>query len=220
MKLLTLPYEEFLRLLKVFAAVTAGIAVVILLARWHLIGDVGWSTAWQPFTASLTLTTFGIGLLANMKWHSPWLARWFRHPTVHGVWLGQLDSNYKTPNGEPLRPIDIVFVIKQTYLSVSIESFTKTQEGASSLEALVCNGKTNATELRYVYELRRHFMGENKFTAGCGDLRLVDSGKRLKGHYWTNSPTQGSIELQLKTRDCSKVDSFEAAERLWLKKAP
>lgn len=86
------------------------------------------------------------------------------------------------------------------------------------MEALVRNG--NATQLRYVYELRRHFMGENRFTAGCGELRLVDSGRRLKGHYWTNSPTQGSIEMQLKTRDCSKVDSFEAAERLWLKKAP
>jgi hypothetical protein len=220
MKLLTLTYEEFLRLLKVFAAVALGFAALFLIARWHLLGAWSWSTAWQPITASLTLTAFVFGVLANMTWDSPRLARWLSHPTVHGVWLGQLNSNYKAPEGGSAQPIDIVFVIKQTYLTVSIESFTKTQDGGSTLEALVRNVKTNTTELRYVFELRRYFKGENRHTAGCGELRLVDSGRRLKGHYWTNSPTQGNIELQLKTRDCSRVESYEAAERLWMKAQP
>ena len=111
-----------------------------------------------------------------------------RRPIVHGVWRGTLRSDFRQSDKAQLE-IPIIFVIRQTYLTISIESFTKSQEGESKLEALIQNGRTEATRLCYVFELRRQYQGENKLTTGSGELRLIDNSTRLRGHYWTNTPT-------------------------------
>lgn len=219
MNLLSLTYAEFERLLKVFATFTVALAGVIVLVRWHFFEAPVWPAVWQGFTAALSTTTIAFGFFARRTWDSPKLAKWLGRPIVHGVWSGDLITNYKSGDGKPLSPIDIVFVIKQTYLSLSIESFTKSQEGESKVEAIVQNAKTDATKLCYIFELRRQYRGENKLTTGSGELRLLESAKRLKGHYWTNSPTQGDLDLRLVSRDCSGVDCFEVAEKKWLKKS-
>jgi hypothetical protein len=132
-------------------------------------------------------------------------------PIVHGVWFGELHTNFKDDNGDAMRPIKIYFAIKQTYLTLAIESFTQSQDGESSVEALLQNTKTQLTRLSYIFELRRQYPGENKLTAGSGELKLVDAGTRLKGHYWTNSPTQGILDLRLVSRHCESVHSYEDA---------
>lgn len=137
-----------------------------------------------------------------------------RRPIVHGVWRGTLRSDYKQ-TGKTLLDIPIVFVIWQTYLTISIESFARFQEGESKLEALIKNGRAEAARLSYVFELRRQYQGENKLTTGAGDLRLINESKNLKGHYWTNSPTFGELQLELLSRECDGVDCFEVAERRW-----
>jgi hypothetical protein len=217
MTLLSLTYAEFERLLKVFAAVTALVACSIFLVRWQLFAASAWSAASQGFAGALSATAIGFGFFAKRTWDSPRLAKWLGRPVVHGVWLGNLGTNYESPKGNTLPPIQIVFVIKQTYLSLSIESFTSSQEGESSVEALIRNAKTDVTRLCYMFELRRRYKGENKLTAGSGELRLLEGGNRLRGHYWTNSHTQGHVDLRLVSRDCRGVDCFEATEGMWLK---
>lgn len=136
---------------------------------------------------------------------------------MHGLWRGSLSTNYIGPDGQSKPPIEIAFIIKQTYLSLSIESFTRGQEGESKVEALLQNNKTDTTKVCYIFELRRQYKGENKLTMGAGELKLLNMGTRLKGHYWTNSPTQGDLELELITRDCADVDCFDMAESKWLR---
>lgn len=215
MTLLSLTYAEFERLLKIFAVLTILLAGVIFLVRWQCFATPLISALWQGFSTALSVTTIGFGLFSKRKWNSPKLAKWLSRPIVHGVWFGTLHTNYQPANGLALPPIQIVFVIRQTYLALSVESYTKSQEGESRVEALMQNTKTNATRLTYIFELRRYYQGENKLTEGAGELRLLENGSRLKGHYWTNSPTQGEVDLQLASRDCEAIDCFEAGLRIW-----
>lgn len=216
MNLLSLTYAEFERLLKGFALLTVALAIAFTFSRWHFFGTSLWSAAWQGSSTAFSATAVAFGFLARRTWDSPRLARWLRRPTVHGVWIGSLDTNFNADRGERLPPIQIVFVIKQTYLTLSIESFTRSQEGESKVEALVQNTKTNAITLWYLFELRRQYRGENKLTTGSGELRLLENPTRLRGHYWTNSPTQGHLDVQLVCRDCRGIDCFEVAEKKWM----
>jgi len=219
MNLLSITYQEFERLLKAFTIVTVLLTVLVALIRWLGLGTPIATAAWQGFTLALSTSTLAFGFFARRTWKSARFAQWLKRPIVHGLWRGTLHTNFRTPDGIALPEIEIAFVIRQTYLTLSIESYTKSQEGESKVEALIQNAKTEATRISYIFELRRQYQGENKLTTGAGELRLLDEGRRLKGHYWTNSPTQGDLELSLVTRDCEKTDCFEAAERIWLSKA-
>ena len=210
---LSLTQSELQRLLKVYFGLVLFVAVLI----YFILAFLGYellTSLWRAISYGLTCVTFLFGVFFKLAWRSPRIAKWMRRPIVHGVWRGTLSSDYKQIDEEPLQ-VPIVFVIRQTYLTISIESFTKFQEGESKLEALIQNGRTEATRLSYVFELRRQYRGENKLTTGAGDLRLINDSNKLKGHYWTNSPTFGEIQLELISRDCEGVDCFEVVEKRW-----
>lgn len=211
---LSLTLTEFQRLLKVFATLTVLAWALIFFIQWHFMGAALFTAGWRSFTAALTIATVAFGVFYKLAWKSPRIARLMGRSMVHGVWQGTLLSDYKTDKNHPLE-VPIFFVIRQTYLTLSLESFTKSQQGESKLEALIRNARTEATRLSYVFELRRQFRGENKLTIGAGELRLQDDNTILSGFYWTNTPTHGELKLKLVSRDCDGVDCYEVAERRW-----
>lgn len=215
MNLLSLTYPELERLLKVFAGVTVVLAALIGLIRWKGFDVSEWTAVWQGFTTALSISTVAFGFFSRMTWTSPRLSKWLGRPIVHGLWRGNLDTSYNAEEGAPPPRIEIAFVVRQTYLSLSIDSFTRNQDGESKVEALLQSSKNETTRIGYIYELSKQYQGKSTRTSGAGELKLLEAGKRLKGLYWTNSPTQGSIELEFVTRDIDGVDSFEAAERTW-----
>jgi len=215
MNLLSLTYPELERLLKVFAGVTAVLAVLIGILRWAVFGASEWAAVWQGATTALSISALAFGFFSRMTWTSPSLSKWLGRPIVHGLWRGTLETSYDAKEGAPPPRIEIAFVVRQTYLSLSIDSFTRNQDGESKVEALLQSSKNGTTRIGYIYELSKLYQGKSSRTSGAGELKLLEAGKRLRGHYWTNSPTQGSIELEFVTRDIDGVDSFEAAERVW-----
>lgn len=210
---LSLTETELQRLLKIYVSLVLAVAIflyfILLLLGYEML-----TAGWRAISYGLTIITFLFGVFFKLAWKFPWIARWMRRPIVHGVWRGTLSSDFQQTGKSPLQ-IPIIFVIRQTYLTISIESFTKSQEGESKLEALIQNGRTEATRLCYVFELKRLYQGENKLTTGAGDLRLINDSKNLRGHYWTNSPTFGELQLGLISRECAGVDCYEVAERKW-----
>jgi len=211
---LSLTETELQRLLKVYVSLILTVAVSLYFVHVVFFKYETIAAGWRAISYSLTSITFLFGIFFKLAWRFPWIARWMRRPIVHGVWRGTLTSDFHQADKTPLQ-IPIIFVIRQTYLTISIESFTKSQEGESKLEALIQNGRTEATRLCYVFELKRLYQGENKLTTGAGDLRLINDSKQLKGHYWTNSPTFGELQLELISRECDGVDCYEVAERKW-----
>lgn len=212
MNILSLTYSELERLLRAFAIFTIAIAATVFLVRWKIFDAALWTASWQGLSLALSASTLVFGFCSRMTWKSKMLASWLGRPIIHGLWSGTLHTNYRDSDGRTRPPALIFFAIKQTYLTLSIESFTDTQQGESTIEAISRNAKTDGAKVSYIFELRRQYSGENKLTTGSGELRLLDSGMRLKGHYFTNSPTQGDLELRLVSRNCAGVDSFEAAQ--------
>jgi hypothetical protein len=214
MNSLTLTRPELNRLLKIFAA-TCITVVSILTAGCVLFFEKSlFAAVLQSASIAITVLTIAFTSIAYKPWVWPKLANWLGRPIVHGLWWGTLYTDYRQNDDKQHEPILIAFVISQSYLSLSIQSFTKRQPAASTLETLYVDDKTKNAQLRYVFEMIRRAYAENKITNGYGELTLQDDGKKLEGHYWTNSPTQGRLELKLISRKCDGLNSFESVERL------
>jgi hypothetical protein len=215
MNSVTLTYSELIRLLKVYTYTSIIVAIILTIGR-HTFFETPLMTAIsQSVGLSIFLTTTALGVIAQKYWTSQKWAKWLGHPVVHGLWWGTLHTDYRAKNDQPLAPIPIAFVIRQRYLFLSIQSFTKDQPAGSTMESLSKDEKTSDVHLNYVFEMKRWAHAENKITTGYGMLTLQDSGQKLSGNYWTNSPTQGRLELSLVQRDCDSINSFDAAERQW-----
>lgn len=217
MRTVTLTLAEAVRLIKVSFYVTLGAAAVIVLLRLAVTSSSQTSfvaLVFQSISIALLFTTALFSLLANRPWKFKRLASWLGRPSIHGIWAGTLYTDWQDKEGNRPAPIPIAFVIRQTYLFVSIQSFTQRQPARSTFEFLGTDEKTTDTHLAYVYELRRTAYKENKLTTGYGHLTLQDGGNVLAGDYWTNSPTQGRLELEFIAQDCDGVNSYDSVMRV------
>lgn len=207
---LSLTSAELERLLKVFGCLLGAISLAIFLIQWKCLQTTAYSAAWKAVSSSLALNMVLIGFFTKLAWRWQRLAQWMKRPLVHGIWKGELMSDYGSINGER-SVIPIFFVIRQTYLTLSIQSFTERQEGESRLEAILRSSKTDITRLCYVFELRKVFSGAHSLTSGAGELKLAGDQLSLTGTYWTNTPTHGEIYLELIDRNCEGVASYKDA---------
>lgn len=210
---LSLTATEFDRLLKVFGCLLGSLWLVFFIVQLKVFDVPASSSAWRAFSPAVGISIFAFGVFYKLAWRWEWLATRMRRPIVHGVWKGELRSDFVSPGAgpEPLI-IPVFFVVRQTYLTLSVESFTEGQQGESRLEALLRNSKTDATRLCYVFELRKRYPGESTLTSGTGDLRLLGNGRELSGSYWTDTPTHGQLHLKLVSRTTDAIASYKDAK--------
>lgn len=211
----SLTTHEIRRLIMISSIAAIAVTLMILALRLEALKASPVPTVLQSVSGAVTIVGIAIAWLSAIRWTSDKLAWVMGRAVVHGVWRGSIWTNYGLRDEASARKIEIVFVIQQTYLALSISSYTGSQDGESVIEAMLKSAKTDATQLRYVFQLHRQYAGENKLTSGAGELKLLENGTRLKGHYFTDSPTQGDIDLTRFDRDCTGIDSFEAATKLF-----
>ncbi|MEJ0039285.1 MAG: hypothetical protein WDO68_25060 [Gammaproteobacteria bacterium] len=215
MENLTLTSAQFSSLKKAFAVVCGIIAVAIAAAQVHSGAEYSLVQLFRWGSAALTITTGLFWVFYRWAWRWAWIHKWTDQPLVRGVWLGYLSSDYgRKPTDPPLRK-PIVFVVRQTYLSLSIQSFTDRQVGESKVEALLRNGRTQAVRLAYVFELKNDYPGTRTLVNGAGDLELLTDSSVLHGNYWTSTPTHGSLRLRRVASDGDNVKRFEDAVKRW-----
>lgn len=211
----SLTYDDLVRLSRVCAGVALFVTVGILILRWGEFQVTPIKVVSQSAFTAMGVPPLLLLLFSKLNWTRPRLAWLLGRRMVHGLWWGELITEFKsTDSDKPMDPIPIAFVIKQTYFFLSIQSYTSTQPAHSSLETLAVEPRSARAQLQYVFEMQRLHLGEDKITTGYGDLRLTSGDSRLTGHYWTNSPTRGQITLNLITRDCDGIDSFADARRV------
>lgn len=152
------------------------------------------------------IVAHGFLYLIFKKWFWRWriFGGWLiPFPDLQGTWEGTLSSTFVSrKTGKKLPPIAAVFVIKQTFDSVSITM--NTGESSSYSQGAVFLKERGANRLRYTYTNRpdpavRH---QSEIHDGAADLRIIESPElALEGEYWTGRKTTGSIKLKLKSRD-------------------
>ncbi|MFP8780199.1 hypothetical protein [Hydrogenophaga sp. RWCD_12] len=212
----SLTYDDLLRLFKYCGYVLLVLAGGILLARLPELREHPVKIIWQSVSTALAVPPLLIWGLSKLQWKHPKLAWLMGKRMVHGLWWGELRTEFKPTEGaDPLPPIPIAFVVQQSYFFLTIQSYTPSLPARSTLEALVVEPRSAIAQLQYVFEMRRLQDAEDKLTTGYGDLRLMSGDKRLEGFYWTNSPTRGHISLDLVTRDFNGIDSFADAKKVY-----
>lgn len=214
MQNLSLTTKELDRINKIFAFGVTILACIFAAASHYLFSstDSFFMSVLRAISPAFVAMSLVFVIFVRWGWKIGIISSLFGRVVVSGTWLGHLTSDYEGKRGQR---IPIVFVVRQTYLTVSIQSFTATQEGESSLEALISDVKFSARRLSYVFELRKPYLGTDRLTKGAGQLKFLDKGNRLKGSYWTGSPTQGEIELYKVSDDVDAVERFDDALRKW-----
>lgn len=213
MENITLTRAELIRLLKAFGTVAfvSGLIIFCILLRSSAL----LSAAIRSISPALLVSSLALWLFVRRAWRIRWIATLMRKPVLSGIWLGYLCSDYqKVPSDKPIK-LPIVFVIRQTYLTLSIQSFTDRQKGESRVEALIRNTRTEATRLAYLFELNTTYPGRRRLTRGGGELELLAGGTVLDGAYWTDSPTHGTLKLRLQARNHRGIETFGDAEQRW-----
>ena len=211
----SLTYDDLLRLIKYCGYVVLVVAGCILLFRLPELQAHPMKVIWQSISTALAVPPLLILGLSKLKWKHPNLAWLMGKRMVHGLWWGELKTEFKPTEGaDPLPPIPIAFVVQQSYFFLTIQSYTPSLPARSTLETMVVEPRSSIAQLQYVFEMRRLQDAEDKLTTGYGDLRLMSGDNRLEGYYWTNSPTRGHISLDLVTRDFDGIDSFADAEKV------
>lgn len=173
-------------------------------------------------------TALAIGLVSGASWavlfstwvfRRPWTYGWLAwltgRPIIHGVWFGHLDTSYESSDESVGKRIPIAFVIKQTFLTYSLLSYTERQDSVTLAETLDVDEKHNTVHLRYMYRFQIMRAAERKQTTGAGELKLIEGGTKLKGNYLTDSPTHGSVELVYVQRKVDCIDTFKAVRQLY-----
>ncbi|WP_334040439.1 hypothetical protein [Burkholderia ambifaria] len=212
----TLTEQQFNLLKKAFTATVVLLAGAVALVNIHFFqAPVNVTSLFRWFTTGLSVASFLFVIFYKWAWRIGPLPAWSGRPLLQGVWVGSLTSDYGQAPGTPPLTLPIVFVIRQTYLTLSLQSFTQSQTGDSRVEAIIRNARNNATRLAYVFELKNEYPGARKLVNGAGDLELLAGDTILKGSYWTSSPTHGSLIMQRVSTRPDEIKRFEDATQKW-----
>lgn len=208
---LTLTEVELGRLLKAYALVAGGITAAGAGIAYYL-GERDPQAFFKFVSWGLAGATGAFLVFTNWAWRWGRIANLMKRSVVHGVWGGHLQSDFDD-NGQAGMRLPIVFVVRQTYLTLSIRSLTQSKRGSSTLEALIRDNKTAETQLSYVFRLDEPWVPGGKRGTGAGELQLESGGKVLRGVYWTDSATHGQLQLEWVGEDGDGISTFQDAAR-------
>lgn len=212
---LTLTAKEFETQRKAFAMAVLIAVAVLLFFRHEELDQLRLSDVARMASSALVAVTLLFWVFYKWCWRWGPIPRWIGRPSINGVWIGSLSSDFGRAEGEAPLVVPIAFVVRQSYLTLSIQSFTSLQTGESKVEALMYNVRTDATRLTYVFELKNEYPGESSLVRGAGDLLLASSDSVLQGHYWTSTPSNGTIRLRRVCADCKDLRQFQDITTRW-----
>lgn len=181
---------------------------------WILGIELSWDHA-KPYSFTLAVLTGGWTLFNKKLWRISPCRHFVNTPDLNGMWKAELRSTYKDPNsGTVKEPFFAYVAIRQTFTTLSIRLFTE-GDHESSLVASSFDIEADGTTYLYgVYQGEPSITDRNSISAiHYGSFKYKVIGKpvtELRGHYWTDRETGGSIVLRERLPEM--FDSFDTAE--------
>lgn len=131
----------------------------------------------------------------NWLWNQPGVRKFVGRPDLRGTWMGTLTSMRPDINGEEVKhkPIPIFFVVRQTYLDMSITLLSAESKSRSIGEVLRKN-QYNDFSVYYHYDNIPDLENRDRSPKHAGGARIEIAGLRpesLSGEYWTDRRTRG-----------------------------
>ena len=181
--------------LKRIIAISYLVGVLLDLLIEFIIGNFQGNEAIISFVEAvsiLTILTVWWWFYFKVGWELPVLKKILPRINLNGTWFGEYESHDgkgKVFSGE------IAVRIKQDYLSISLNSFTKKYENYSYSEKLKYNEKSDIHGIVYVYSQKEDNNLDTARRDGTSELTLknIDNEPWLAGYFWTVHGTQGRI---------------------------
>ena len=138
----------------------------------------------------------------------------FYRPNLNVTWSGKLISDWKDENGNSIAPLDFFIVVRQSFIRIHFTTFTEAFVGISYAETFSLDKETGLKNIAFLYRKDTSQSNDDILKEGATELRLIllDKDKRMEGKYWSNTKTQGSINVDFVNN--KQVDSFAGAKKL------
>ncbi len=149
-------------------------------------------------------------------WKLLYLRKLVFRENLNGTWYGTYRSKGISTNTK--FEGEIALVIRQSFLSVNVTSYTERYINNSFGEALNHQPDNDSHQLVYLYSQFEFKPSDDNSRKGATELTLyVDLKKRkLFGNFWTNHDSVGNLNLvRISKKHCK---SFKAAQKLQKKK--
>lgn len=181
-----------------------GTLIGIGAAIWVLVLLIlGNSLTWD-FVApyGIVVTTLGLIVGAFDRWAWRWrlFQGWFvNRPDLRGSWLVEIDSDWIDPaTDKQIEPMIGYMVVRQTFTTLSMRLMTR--ESSSWLHAhRITKTDDDVFQVMGIFENMPdvHLRGDrSEIHYGSLWLQVLgDPPNSLKGHYWTDRKTRGSLNL-------------------------
>jgi hypothetical protein len=147
-------------------------------------------------------------------WRVPGLTSVHGVPDLNGTWYGELRSMWSDPaTGASPPSIPTVIVVRQTYTTVSVRSFTAESSSVSIAAGLIAE-PDGSLVLTYLYRNEPKLSVQDRSRAHHGGVRLALAGDtdKCEGSYWTDRTSKGELSLRRVGRQA--VLDFEAGRKL------
>jgi len=152
------------------------------------------------------------GFYFSMGWKLPILKYLVYKENLNGTWLGYYSSKNFTSND--VFQGEIAVVIRQSFLSLNVKSFTDKYINYSFGEVLKYDSKSDTHQLIYLYSQSQFNPTDDNIRKGTSELKLYCNikSKELFGDFWTNHNSKGDLKLTKITKKYSK--SFLEAKKI------
>ncbi|WP_272874660.1 hypothetical protein [Agrobacterium tumefaciens] len=180
---------------------------------WILGINLSWDHA-KPYSFTLAVLTGGWTLFNRKLWRVWPLCHFVKTPDLNGMWKAELRSTFIDPDsGTVKEPFTAYVAIRQTLTTLSVRLYTA-GDHESSLVASSFDIEADGTTYLYgVYQGEPSITDRKSVSAiHYGSFKYKVIGKpvtELRGHYWTDRETGGSIVLRERLPEM--FDSFDAA---------
>jgi hypothetical protein len=202
--------------LRTQVALIIGIAVVVWTIFLSVFGQQELKTSLlAPMGATIATVTVAAVVFEKFVWRWHLLRGWLvTRPDLQGTWKARLVSNFAS-NGSPTEKV-VYAVVRQSLTSLTLRLYTDKAKSASIASSLYVDGGdlfTLSISYQNVPDVEQR-NGDSEIHYGAALFRDIDWVNRvIKGHYWTDRKTQGSLVLMQHSREC--VSTYDDAVALF-----
>jgi hypothetical protein len=183
-------------------AVVIGVGMLLALIKYrHLTLGFNYDTLSAAGTVA-AVTWFLWGVFKRWLWKLPFLQGWLvKIPNLNGTWTGEMQSTWVDPETNAgIPPIPTTATITQTLTTITVDFQTGEMESQSVVADISCDSHRRIAEIKYIYQSEPDATVRSRSEMHYGSAKLaVKTGggvKKLKGDYWTDRKTTGTISLK------------------------
>jgi hypothetical protein len=143
---------------KLFVFVTIGLAGLFWGGAFYFFSSASLFSYESLKLLNASAAVVGIMWAGYFAWGWRWryVRKLIYRPDLNGAWIGEFRSDWKDAQGKGVSPGRFVFVVRQTFFSISIRAYSEKQKTVSYVESLVLNNERGTKLLAYLYGVILH----------------------------------------------------------------